>query len=399
MSKSQMEGESISRFQQMCGGDEDTARGYLEACAWDLNMAVSMYLEAGGNSDYAPNPTGTSLYARRDSPAQPLNTSGGDSLPIAMNIADRSPIHAERPAEAPATGERGGPRMMSIGDLQKKDDAKGQQFYTGGHKSGMAVEDPGKKKPADIVDSVFKSAQDRSAMTKDEYDRERQKPFTGSGFRLGDNASAPSAPAPGTRPKPKSVTITFWKDGFSVTAADHAGELRSLEDPANREFLQHLNNGRVPPELSQIVGPGDVDVQLIDKKHEKYQKPKVEFKAFKGGGHKLGSDGPTYSQVQQQAVAAASAASSTSAAAAPPLDESRPVTSIQVRLADGTKLVAKFNLDALVGDLYEFVRAARPGQGSNFELRSTFPPKPFTDMSQTVEEAGLSGAVVVQRMK
>eukprot|EP01094_Clydonella_sp_ATCC50884_P005203 TRINITY_DN1416_c0_g1_i2.p1 TRINITY_DN1416_c0_g1~~TRINITY_DN1416_c0_g1_i2.p1 ORF type:complete len:242 (-),score=60.93 TRINITY_DN1416_c0_g1_i2:220-945(-) len=235
----------------------------------------------------------------------------------------------------------------------------------------------------------------RGAQTRDEYEREKSKPFTGSAFRLGENVAAPSQPT-GSKPLPKSVTITFWKDGFSVGTKDEPGELRSLEDPSNRAFLAQIQEGRVPQELTRIVGPGDVDVNLVDKKQEKYKKPKIPFKAFKGGGNRLGSDGPTYQEVQAPA-----STSSTSAASAPKptVDESRPTTSIQLRLADGTRLVAKFNLDSLVGDVYAFVQAARPMQGDSFELRTAFPPQPLTNMGETVQEAGIAGAALVQRMK
>lgn len=90
------------------------------------------------------------------------------------------------------------------------------------------------------------------------------------------------------------------------------------------------------------------------------------------------------------------------AAAAPSpslvVDETVPTTSIQIRLADGTRLVAKFNHHHTVNDIRAFIDSSRPGAPVNYQLQTMgFPPKPLTDLSQTIEQAGLANSVVLQK--
>jgi len=78
------------------------------------------------------------------------------------------------------------------------------------------------------------------------------------------------------------------------------------------------------------------------------------------------------------------------------VDESKPTTSIQLRLGDGTRLVARVNLTHTVADLRSFVAAARP-ESRPFVLQTTFPSKELSDFTETIEGAKLQNAVVVQR--
>jgi len=71
-----------------------------------------------------------------------------------------------------------------------------------------------------------------------------------------------------------------------------------------------------------------------------------------------------------------------------------------VRLADGSRLVVKLNHSHTVGDLRKYIVTARPQYAStNFTLLTTFPNKELTEESQTLGEANLIGAAVLQRLK
>jgi UBX domain-containing protein 1 len=83
----------------------------------------------------------------------------------------------------------------------------------------------------------------------------------------------------------------------------------------------------------------------------------------------------------------------------PPLDPSQPQTTLQLRLADGTRLVTQFNLSATMNDLYAFVGRARPTTGREFVLQTIFPTKVLERGETTVEEEGLKGGTVVMRWK
>jgi UBX domain-containing protein 1 len=80
------------------------------------------------------------------------------------------------------------------------------------------------------------------------------------------------------------------------------------------------------------------------------------------------------------------------------VDDSLPFASIQLRLADGTRMVARFNMHHTVGDIRSFIDASRPGAARPYQLQTGFPPKQLTDPTQTVEQAGLANSVIQQKM-
>lgn len=131
------------------------------------------------------------------------------------------------------------------------------------------------------------------------------------------------------------------------------------------------------------------------------QEPVKHLTSFQGVGRTLGGGS---SSTEADALAAAAAAAAPSAIAAPVVvDDSRPTTSIQLRLADGSRTVARFNTDHTVGDIRAFIdnHAASSGRAtpSSYTLQTVgFPPKQLTDKAQTIEQAGLSNSVVVQRL-
>jgi UBX domain-containing protein 1 len=106
--------------------------------------------------------------------------------------------------------------------------------------------------------------------------------------------------------------------------------------------------------------------------------------------------------------------SSSSAAAAPPpppqpaseiapsewsIDESAPSTSIQLRLRDGSRKVARFNLSHTVSDIRAYIAAAAPACASGeYTLQlAGFPPKRLTDGAMKIGDGGLASSVVIQR--
>ena len=75
------------------------------------------------------------------------------------------------------------------------------------------------------------------------------------------------------------------------------------------------------------------------------------------------------------------------------IDESAPSTSIQLRLRDGSRLVAKFNLTHTVADIRAFIAQASPGcaSGSYTLQLAGFPPKQLTDPAQLISDGGFTG--------
>mmetsp|Transcript_34543 Transcript_34543/g.79862 ORF Transcript_34543/g.79862 Transcript_34543/m.79862 type:complete len:85 (+) Transcript_34543:252-506(+) len=81
----------------------------------------------------------------------------------------------------------------------------------------------------------------------------------------------------------------------------------------------------------------------------------------------------------------------------PTVDSNAPITSIQVRLLNGKRIIVKLNLSHTVGDLISFIRASGGDPGEPYVLVSGYPPKQLTNFSQSVEEAGLKSASVTQK--
>ncbi|KAF8909515.1 hypothetical protein BGZ58_005983, partial [Dissophora ornata] len=80
------------------------------------------------------------------------------------------------------------------------------------------------------------------------------------------------------------------------------------------------------------------------------------------------------------------------------IDESQPVTSITVRLADGSRMVARFNHTHTVNDIRGFINASTPGESSRpYVLQTSYPKKDLVDVDQTIEQAGLLKSLVLQR--
>lgn len=83
----------------------------------------------------------------------------------------------------------------------------------------------------------------------------------------------------------------------------------------------------------------------------------------------------------------------------PDINPSLPQTTIQLRLADGTRLVTQFNLSSTMDDMYTFVSRARPTQGREFVLQTIFPTRVLEKSAKTIEQEGLKSGTVVMRWK
>mmetsp|Transcript_21355 Transcript_21355/g.30706 ORF Transcript_21355/g.30706 Transcript_21355/m.30706 type:complete len:276 (-) Transcript_21355:136-963(-) len=190
-------------------------------------------------------------------------------------------------------------------------------------------------------------------------------------------------------------TITMYRDGFVV---DEDGPYRRLDDPANAEFLRSLARGQTPRELLMEdqeggAGPGsDMTVGLIDKRNEEYV---PTFKSFRGTGNTLGGTTTTATTSTETSDNGIIAPSTLQDVKPPAVtnDPQQPTTSIQIRLISGQRRVIKINTNATVLQLASHLAdSVQP-----FRLISGYPPKPITDLSQTIQEAGLKGAQVVQK--
>ncbi|KAE9457938.1 hypothetical protein C3L33_10157, partial [Rhododendron williamsianum] len=258
--------------------------------------------------------------------------------------------------------------------------------------SGMLVQDPSK---ANNVDAIFAQARQVGAV---EGPPDHLRPssssrsFTGTG-RLLSGESVSSTPQP-----PEAVThnITFWRNGFTVDD----GPLRRLDDPENASFLQSIAKSECPKELVPADRKTAVQVQLM-RKEENCPIPEKRVPTFQGMGRTLGS-----SSTSTEPTEATTTTLTTAPAPAMGLVvvDTLPSTSIQLRLADGTRMVSRFNYHHTVRDIRAFIDASRPGGARTYQLQTVgFPPKQLTDLDhglvfslylkkgETVTRAGAAG--------
>lgn len=177
------------------------------------------------------------------------------------------------------------------------------------------------------------------------------------------------------------------------------------DDPPNREILKAIQSGRAPTALMGVQQGQQADVHVFRRLEEDYVPPKKKFQPFHGQGNRLGSPTPEASTTAPAApppVAPTPQASQAQAPATPQvnIDSSQPTTSLQIRLGDGTRLVGRFNHTHTVGDIYSFVNSASTtSRTRDYVLQTTFPNKELMDHAQTLKEAGLVNAVVVQKWR
>ncbi|XP_053250607.1 NSFL1 cofactor p47 isoform X1 [Podarcis raffonei] len=372
--------EALREFVAVTGAEEERARFFLESAGGDLQIALASFYEDGGDEDIItlPQPAPSSV-TRGTAPSDHRVTSFRDL------------VHAQE---------------------EEEEEEEGQRFYAGGsERSGQQIVGPPRKKsPNELVEDLFRGAKehgavavDRAAKSPGEGSRPKasqflslSQPFAGGGYRLGAAPEEESAyVAPEMRQNAAQdvhVVLKLWKSGFSLDS----GELRSYQDPSNSQFLESIRRGEVPVELRRLARGGQVNLDLEDHRDEDFTKPRGAFRAFTGEGQKLGSTAPQVmgaGSPSQQAENEAKASSSIT------IDESEPTTSIQIRLADGGRLVQKFNHSHRIRDVRLFIADARPAMAAtSFVLMTTFPNKELTDEDQTLKEANLLNAVIVQRL-
>ncbi|KAL6068823.1 hypothetical protein QOT17_007929 [Balamuthia mandrillaris] len=380
----------VNKFRELTGADETTSRFFLESSGWDVDLAVSAFFDNDGALP-APGPAST-------------------TLPSISSAPPPSSTHTSAPRRSTpsATSKRGG--VVGFSDLASTSaDKEGQTYFTGGEKSGMVVQDPGEQ---DTVNQVLAKARANSGSAPPDLEQETvsQPSFTGAGknpyqalrlykwylspskgYRLGQTHD-PSARVPGVQPQtPKSVTktLTFWQEGFTIDD----GPLRRYDDPSNAAFLNDVNQGQVPTELEDSVVGSSLRINIVDKKDESYKAPPQKLQPFSGRGQVLGSTSATQTPTATSATAAGRSSTGSKSFS---VDDSRPTTTLQIRLADGTRLVSKFNLDHTIADIYNFVDRSVPRKIS-YVLQTTFPVQPLTDRTKSIQEAGLLNAVVIQK--
>ncbi|CAA0817962.1 Plant UBX domain-containing protein 4 [Striga hermonthica] len=301
-----------------------------------------------------------------------------------------------KPAK-PSGSRPGGIRTLS--DLNRPpardpaSDSDGpQEYYTGGEKSGMLVQDPSK---GNDVNAIFDQARQQGAVQGPLVIQPSasSRSFTGTGRLLSGETGPTSQPQPG----PVVHNVVFWRNGFTVDD----GPLRRMDDPENAAFLESIGKSECPKELEPADRKSSVHVNLL-KRNENCPEPETRHVPFQGVGRTLGSSSSSSSSTTDTDLTETVSGPLTSAPSSAmglTVDKSKPSTSIQLRLADGTRMVAHFNHHHTIADVRSFINASRPGGPRSYQLQAVgFPPKILSDLTQTIEQAGLLNSVVIQKL-
>ncbi|KAB0378362.1 hypothetical protein FD755_009940 [Muntiacus reevesi] len=183
----------------------------------------------------------------------------------------------------------------------------------------------------------------------------------------------------------KYVSIKLWKNGFTVN-----DDFRSYSDGASQQFLNSIKK-----ELQGVFDKEEVDVKVEDKKNEVCMSTKPVFQPFSGQGHRLGS-------ATQKIVSKAKniEVENKNKLSTVPLNNLEPITNIQIWLANGKRIVQKFNISHRISHIKDFIEKYQGSQRSSpFSLATALPFLKLLDETLTLEEADLQNAVIIQRLK
>ncbi|KAK9451312.1 SEP domain-containing protein [Limtongia smithiae] len=173
----------------------------------------------------------------------------------------------------------------SYGGRQQPED-----FFTGGEKSGLAVQNPDgpNSERSRLVRDILQQAERGGRAPPSGHSEPAPNRFSGRGHMLGveDAGDQPETVEPEvTRPQSVTRTLTFWRDGFSI----ENGALMRYDDPANQEVLRAINSGRAPVQLLNVSPGQPVDVRVERRMTEDFVQPSASQGGFFGSGHRLGA--------------------------------------------------------------------------------------------------------------
>lgn len=132
--------------------------------------------------------------------------------------------------------------------------------------------------------------------------------------------------------------LTLWANGFSIDD----GPLMDYQEHA--DVLRDLNSGRAPLHLLNVKFGQRVDLQVQKRMQEEYVQQKPAAKPFGGEGNRLGAPTPSLSSTgSTPAASSAGRAQDPDAFMAQTkfeLDQTQPITSIQIRTGTGDRSVS-----------------------------------------------------------
>ncbi|ORX83738.1 SEP-domain-containing protein [Anaeromyces robustus] len=262
-----------------------------------------------------------------------------------------------------------------------------QNYFAGGENSGILMEGGENSQTNRLLKKIFEHAsQGRNKAEEQEEKPKQPERFTGGGYKLGSEDTSSEYIGSTSEPKKEKVKrmITFWKNGFSIDD----GPL--LDYKSHQNVLKNLEEGYAPTELFNIKRGEELNVEVSHRLNDDYIPPPKKFKAFEGVGQKLGSyvpgvdiSSPPPQSKEKQPEGKVE------------VDESQPTTTLQIRLSNGSREMATFNHTNTVGDIMQYIKSVNP-DSRPFIIKTSFPNKEYRDVNQTLKEADLLDAVIIQ---
>jgi len=236
--------------------------------------------------------------------------------------------------------------------------------------------------------------------------------------------------------QPDPIPLTLYSNGIYM----FQGPFRPLSEPQTRQFVLDLEEGYFPSELQKRY-PNGMVIKLTDLREKQYVDKRQQV-SFAGKGNRLSEGAKELAAIRgySEDVDSEDVATDTSDAIQKPSLErflnklppnvirdgkiidiresvsamvgststptkvevaetavvkqiqagegtSGPVATLRVKLDGGTKtLIVKLQYTDTIGDLREFIKKHKSGL---YEIRTTFPNKIFSRLSESLEEAGL----------
>ncbi|KAJ3707959.1 hypothetical protein LUZ61_011664 [Rhynchospora tenuis] len=405
----------VDAFCGVTSASREEALFFLESHGWQLDPAIESFyyedqpLEVEERNAEEEEGEGEEREGKEadsdDEDYVPSENEDAGNAAVAVRVSESGSRRKEKGVKS---GRRSA--ITTFSDLKRKaesdsdcdtDSDEDQDYYVGGEKSGMLVRDSSRKRNRNDAESIFEQAR---KFARPGPSKSKSKSFTGKG-RVLSTEEAPSSGAQQT--ESISYNIYFWRNGFTV----NNGPLRGFDDPENAAFLESIKKSECPRELKPSDGSSEVHVNLVHKQtNYPTQAPQPPHKrstrngTFRGTGRTLSADPVSVPDTTSVLVPVPTPPSNQKPSHIPgfQVDESLPTTSLQIRLADGTRLVARFNTSNTIRDLRAFIDASRPngtGTARSYRLQMVgFPPKPLDDDNKTIEEEGIANSVVIQKI-
>ena len=198
--------------------------------------------------------------------------------------------------------------------------------------------------------------------------------------------------------KNSKLRIRVYTDGFLI----EGNEFRSFEDPNNAPFIARVRAGEVPDELTDQVrsAGGEVRVELTDIDRafnptidrilsNPVTKKEPKDTAFRGEGLSLGSSSSQPEPIQGRIVL--------EELSYPAVDDTRPVTNIQIRLPSGNRCIRSFNSESTAIVIVEIIASASGASIENINLSAGFPPRSIPHLelsSKSIQDLGLCNSAI-----